>query len=80
VDEGTIVAVAEQAGDVEAVGGTSEGDDDEVTITKEATGAAAGKAGAEEVILSTGPQPEDRRFALGQTGSPLSATCSRRLP
>lgn len=48
--------------------GTGEGkndDDDEVTAAKETTDAAAAKAGAEEIVLATGPQPEGRRFALG---------------
>ena len=40
-------------------------DDDEVTAAKETTDAAAAKAGAEEIVLATGPQPERRRFALG---------------
>ncbi len=40
-------------------------DDDEVTAAKETTDAAAAKAGAEEIVLATGPQPEGRRFALG---------------
>lgn len=71
--EGTIVAVAEQPGDAEAVGSTGgvtgegtggKGDDDEATTTKETTGPAAEKAGADEVVLSTGPQPQGRRFAL----------------
>ncbi|MDV6300349.1 hypothetical protein R3P82_14670 [Dietzia maris] len=39
-------------------------DDDEVTAAKETTDAAAAKAGAEEIVLATGPQPEGRRFAL----------------
>ena len=64
--EGTIVAVDEHPGDVEAVGGTGmRDDDDEATTTaKETTGPAAEKAGADEVVLSTGPQPQGRRFAL----------------
>lgn len=40
-------------------------DDDEVTAAMETTDAAAAKAGAEEIVLATGPQPEGRRFALG---------------
>ncbi|MDV8001806.1 hypothetical protein [Rhodococcus sp. IEGM 1408] len=72
--EGTIVAVDEQPGDAEAVGETAGGtgggtgenrdDDDEATTTKETTGPAAEKAGTDEVLLSTGPQPRGRRFAL----------------
>ncbi|MDX2357335.1 hypothetical protein [Dietzia sp. PP-33] len=39
-------------------------DDDEVTATKETTGPAGREAGADEIVLSTGPQPQGRRFAL----------------
>lgn len=47
-------------------GGTGEkrDDDDEATTTKDTTGPAADKAGTDEVVLSTGPQPQGRRFAL----------------
>ncbi|WP_440221317.1 hypothetical protein [Dietzia sp. MNB45] len=79
LDEGTIVAVDPLPGDGEMVRATGEGDpacgnhddgndnndDDEVTAAKETTDAAAAKAGAEEIVLATGPQPEGRRFALG---------------
>ncbi|OAV78807.1 hypothetical protein BFG51_07580 [Dietzia alimentaria] len=58
------------AGDGTAGNGTAgrtgrDFDDDEVTAAKETTDAAAAKAGAEEIVLATGPQPEGRRFALG---------------
>jgi hypothetical protein len=69
--EGTIVAVDSLPGDGEMVRATGEGDaeerfddDDEVTAAKETTDAAAAKAGADEVVVATGPQPEGRRFAL----------------
>ncbi|MEB8326950.1 hypothetical protein NGF75_13310 [Dietzia kunjamensis] len=77
LDEGAIVAVEPLPGDGEMVRATGEGDaaggnhddgndnDDEVTAAKETTDAAAAKAGAEEIVLATGPQPEGRRFALG---------------
>lgn len=80
LDEGAIVAVDPLPGDGEMVRATGEGDpacgnhddgndnnddDDEVTAAKETTDAAAAKAGAEEIVLATGPQPEGRRFALG---------------
>ena len=57
------------AGDGTAGDGTAgrtgrDNDDDEVTAAKETTDAAAAKAGAEEIVLATGPQPEGRRFAL----------------
>ena len=78
LDEGTIVAVDPLPGDGEMVRATGEGDpaggnhddgndndDDEVTAAKETTDAAAAEAGAEEIVLATGPQPEGRRFALG---------------
>lgn len=61
---GTIVAVEEQPGDAEAVGAGEKHDDDEATTTKDTTGPAADKAGTDEVVLSTGPQPQGRRFAL----------------
>lgn len=69
LDEGTIVAVEPLPGDGEMVRATGEGDpagdeDDEVTAAKETTDAAAAKAGAEEVVVATGPQPEGRRFSL----------------
>lgn len=74
--EGTIVAVDEHPGDAEAVDLTGErngdrdldhdveSDDDEVTATKETTGAAGRESGADEMVLSTGPRPQGRRFAL----------------
>ncbi|MBS7549434.1 hypothetical protein [Dietzia massiliensis] len=71
LDEGTIVTVEPLPGDGEMVRATGEGDpagedhdDDEVTAAKETTDAAASKAGAEEVVVATGPQPEGRRFSL----------------
>lgn len=74
--EGAIVAVEPLPGDGEMIRATGEGDpagssydddndDDEVIAAKETTDAAAAKAGAEEIVLATGPQPEGRRFALG---------------
>lgn len=72
--EGAIVAVDEHPGDAEAVDQTGERnedgtavdphDDDEVTATKETTGPAGRESGAEELVLSTGPRPRGRRFAL----------------
>ncbi len=62
--EGTIVAVAEHPGDAEAVGPAGGADDGEATSTEMTTGPAAEQAGAQEVILSAGPRPEGRRFAL----------------
>lgn len=75
LEEGTIVSAPEEPGDAEAaaaagaggvgVGGArAQHDDDEVTTAKETTGPAAAKAGTEEVVLSTGPRPRGRRFAL----------------
>lgn len=71
VREGVIRAVEEHPGDAGAVDLTGErnesnddSDDDEVTASKETTDAAGEKAGAEELVLSTGPQPEGLRFAL----------------
>jgi hypothetical protein len=72
---GEIVAVEEHPGDAEAVDLTGErdegsgsrdekDDDDEVTATKETTGPAAEKAGTDELVLSTGPQPRGLRYAL----------------
>lgn len=46
-------------------GETGGSDDDEVTAAKETTDAAAAEAGADEIVLATGPRPEGRRFALG---------------
>ncbi|MET3859703.1 hypothetical protein ABIE38_000600 [Dietzia sp. 2505] len=73
--EGAIVAVDEHPGDAEAVDLTGERtddgsaadeirDDDEVTATKETTGPAGRESGADELVLSTGPRPRGRRFAL----------------
>lgn len=46
-------------------GGAAGGEyDDEVTAAKKTTDAAAAKAGTEEVVVATGPQPEGRRFSL----------------
>lgn len=60
---GKVVPVRDQPGDAEAV--PESGDDDEVVDTvKETTARAAARAGTDEVILSTGPEPEGRRFAL----------------
>ncbi|WP_314038564.1 hypothetical protein [Dietzia sp. CH92] len=72
LEEGTIVAVEPLPGDGEMVRATGEGDpaggddDDEVTAAKETTDAAAAKAGVDEIVVSTGPQPEGRRFALSE--------------
>ncbi|MBB1031146.1 hypothetical protein G6027_09660, partial [Dietzia sp. SLG310A2-38A2] len=72
--EGAIVAVDEHPGDAEAVDLTGERNedgtvaddhhDDEVTATKETTGPAGRESGADEMVLSTGPRPRGRRFAL----------------
>lgn len=73
--EGAIVAVDEHPGDAEAVDltddqtgdGTADDDlhdDDEVTAVKETTGPAGRESGADELVLSTGPRPRGRRFAL----------------
>ncbi|MFN3601338.1 MAG: hypothetical protein ACK4UY_08125 [Dietzia sp.] len=77
--EGTIVAVDEHPGDAEAGDLTGERnedcaddrdddrddeDDDEVTAIKETTGPAGRESGADEMVLSTGPRPQGRRFAL----------------
>ncbi|MBB1025089.1 MULTISPECIES: hypothetical protein [unclassified Dietzia] len=69
--EGTIVAVAEHPGDSEAdtLTGEQTADDaipgaEEVTATTETTGPAGRESGADELVLSTGPQPRGRRFAL----------------
>lgn len=68
--DGRITSVPEQPGDGE-VGVADElvgDDDDEVAIAaKETTAAAAHEAGAEELILRTGPEPQGRRFALATT-------------
>lgn len=69
VTRGVIRAVEEHPGDAEAVDLTgekiqSDDDDAEATASKETTDAAGEKAGAEELVLSTGPQPDGRRFAL----------------
>ncbi|MGN0099645.1 MAG: hypothetical protein ACI39C_01775 [Dietzia sp.] len=73
LEEGTIVAVEPLPGDGEMVRATGEGDpaggdddDEEVTAAKETTDAAAAKAGVDEIVVSTGPQPEGRRFALSE--------------
>lgn len=49
-----------------AAGGAAGGDydDDEATAVKDTTGPAGVTSGAEEIVVSTGPQPEGRRFAL----------------
>lgn len=41
-------------------------DDDEATAVKDTTGPASVKSGAEDIVVSTGPQPEGRRFALAE--------------
>lgn len=76
VEEGAIVAVAPGDEDTALVGENSrvderlgeEYDDEAVTPTattaKETTDRAASRAGADEVLVSVGPQPEGRRFAL----------------
>jgi hypothetical protein len=67
--------VDEHPGDAEAVDltddrtgdGTADDDlhdDDEVTAVKETTGPAGSESGADELVLSTGPRPRGRRFAL----------------
>lgn len=61
LDEGTVVAAEPQAGDPR---GDKVDDDDEAVTAKETTGPAAAKAGAEELVVFTGPQPDGRRFAL----------------
>lgn len=61
LDEGTVVAAEPQAGDPR---GDKVDDDDEAVTAKETTGPAAAKAGAEELVVFTGPQPHGRRFAL----------------
>lgn len=60
LDEGTVVAAEPQAGDPRG----DKVDDDEAVTAKETTGPAAAKAGAEELVVFTGPQPDGRRFAL----------------
>lgn len=60
LDEGRVVAVEPQPGDP----GGDKTDDDEAVTAKETTGPAAAKAGAEELVVITGPQPQGRRFAL----------------
>lgn len=77
VEAGTIVAVESGEEDTALVGpGTRAGerlggedDDDEAvspaaTTAKETTDRAASRAGTDEVLVSVGPQPEGRRFAL----------------
>lgn len=66
--DGTVVTAPEQPGDVEAVPGGGDPDDDEAaaTVAKETTSRAADRSGADEVILSTGPVPQGRRFALAR--------------
>lgn len=69
VGEGVIRAVDPHPGDADALDLTgerneSEDDDDQATASKETTDAAGERAGAEELILSTGPQPDGLRFAL----------------
>lgn len=65
LDEDRVVAVAPQPGDP---GGSRDDDDDkdagEAITAKETTGPAAAKAGTDELILATGPQPQGTRFAL----------------
>lgn len=61
LDEGKVVAVEPQPGDP---GGNSNDDDKQATASKETTGPAAEEAGAEELVVVTGPQPQGRRFAL----------------
>lgn len=67
---GTLVSVPEHPGDAEEVTGTGPVDDDDEAATaaaKQTTARAAERADAEEVILSTGPQPRGRRFSLART-------------
>lgn len=70
---GTIVSVPEHPGDADAVPGfdavpvKEDGDDGEVATAKETTGRAAEQAGADELILSTGPAPRGLRYALAAT-------------
>lgn len=77
VEAGTIVAVEPRDEDTALVGqgaGAGEGlggeyDDDEATTptsatAKETTDRAASRAGIDEVLVSVGPEPEGRRFAL----------------
>lgn len=43
------------------------GDDDEsAAAAKDTTAAAAERAGSDEVVLSTGPEPRARRYTLGE--------------
>ncbi|UVE95064.1 hypothetical protein [Dietzia sp. B32] len=58
-------AAGDSAAGDSAAGETGGSDDDEVTAAKETTDAAAAEAGADEIVLATGPRPEGRRFALG---------------
>lgn len=60
VNEGSVVAVEPQPGDP----GRDKSDDDDAVTAKETTGPAAARSGAEELIVSSGPRPRGRRFAL----------------
>lgn len=62
VDEGRVVAVEPQPGDPGR--DKSDDDDDNAVTAKETTGPAAARSGAEELIVSSGPRPRGRRFAL----------------
>ena len=53
-------------GGVSGGGAGEDYDDDEATVVKETTGPASNESGADEIVVSTGPQPEGRRFALAE--------------
>lgn len=61
---GTIVSVPEHRGDAGAVPDRGAGNDDEMATAKETTARAADQAGADEVVLRTGPEPKGLRYAL----------------
>lgn len=67
LEENTVVAVEPQPGDPVAhkpAANNSDDDDDPTTVGKETTHPAAEKAGADELVVITGPQPKGTRFAL----------------
>ncbi|WP_010540625.1 hypothetical protein [Dietzia alimentaria] len=64
LEENTVVAVEPQPGDPGGYTYDDNDDDEPATVAKETTDPAAEKAGADELVVITGPQPEGQRFAL----------------
>ena len=64
LEENTVVAVEAQPGDPGGDKSDEDKNDDHATVAKETTDPAAEKAGTDQLVVITGPQPQGRRFAL----------------